>query len=136
MINKIINSFCKNPTKMKYEEFNEKTKELFEKYYKICIDEKRGNILRARKILNIIYLEKGIPQAHYFKNILNNSEEVYNYFLDQNIYNKDEDSRVLIFGRWQTIPRKQVAYGDQGLTYTFAGVTVPAKKMDTYTFGC
>lgn len=32
-----------------------------------------------------------------------------------------------IFGSWHAIPRKQAAYGDEGLSYTFSGVTVHPK---------
>uniref|UniRef100_A0A670ZRV0 DNA oxidative demethylase ALKBH2 n=1 Tax=Pseudonaja textilis TaxID=8673 RepID=A0A670ZRV0_PSETE len=32
-----------------------------------------------------------------------------------------------IFGKWHDIPRKQVTYGDAGLTYTYSGVTFSPK---------
>lgn len=35
-------------------------------------------------------------------------------------------AQVRIFGKWHSIPRQQVAYGDEGLKYTFSGKTVPA----------
>ncbi|KAJ8930727.1 hypothetical protein NQ314_016456, partial [Rhamnusium bicolor] len=34
---------------------------------------------------------------------------------------------VKVFGKWHEIPRQQVAYGDEGLKYTFSGITLPAK---------
>ena len=38
----------------------------------------------------------------------------------------DKQSKVKIFGKTFDVPRKQKAYGDSGLTYTFSNVTVPA----------
>ena len=38
----------------------------------------------------------------------------------------DKQSQVKIFGKTFDVPRKQRAYGDNGLTYTFSNVTVPA----------
>ena len=35
-------------------------------------------------------------------------------------------SKVKIFGKVHPIPRKQSAYGDEGLTYKYSGTTVPA----------
>ncbi|KAI8749176.1 Alpha-ketoglutarate-dependent dioxygenase alkB 2 [Biomphalaria glabrata] len=43
------------------------------------------------------------------------------------IYNVGELAKVQMFGKWIDIPRKQVAYGDEGLTYTFSGKTLPAR---------
>lgn len=37
------------------------------------------------------------------------------------------DSKIKIFGKTCDIPRKQVAFGDFGITYTFSGVKVPAQ---------
>lgn len=34
-----------------------------------------------------------------------------------------EDATVQVFGKVHSIPRKQAAYGDAGLTYTYSGVT-------------
>uniref|UniRef100_UPI00398F0438 DNA oxidative demethylase ALKBH2 n=1 Tax=Pristiophorus japonicus TaxID=55135 RepID=UPI00398F0438 len=36
-------------------------------------------------------------------------------------------TKVLVFGKWHDIPRKQVTYGDLGLTYTYSGVTLAPK---------
>lgn len=33
-----------------------------------------------------------------------------------------------MFGKYHEIPRQQVAYGDEGLKYSFSGVTVPARS--------
>ncbi|KAJ7309852.1 hypothetical protein JRQ81_007926 [Phrynocephalus forsythii] len=36
-------------------------------------------------------------------------------------------AQLHIFGKWHKIPRKQVTYGDPGLTYTYSGVTFSPK---------
>jgi len=36
-------------------------------------------------------------------------------------------AQVQIFGKWIPIPRKHVAHGDPGLTYTFSNNTIPAR---------
>jgi len=35
-------------------------------------------------------------------------------------------SKVFVFGKWHDIPRKQVAFGDDGLTYKYSNNVVPA----------
>lgn len=36
-------------------------------------------------------------------------------------------ARVLVFGKWHNVPRKQATYGDAGLTYTFSGLVLSPK---------
>ncbi|XP_055462493.1 DNA oxidative demethylase ALKBH2 [Psammomys obesus] len=36
-------------------------------------------------------------------------------------------AKVQVFGKWHSVPRKQAAYGDAGLTYTFSGLTLTPK---------
>lgn len=57
---------------------------------------------------------------------INNKEYLFKLLERDVIYNSNESSKVKIFGVEHEIPRKQVAYGDPGTTYTFAGVTVSA----------
>ncbi|XP_066466019.1 DNA oxidative demethylase ALKBH2 isoform X2 [Tiliqua scincoides] len=38
-----------------------------------------------------------------------------------------EGAKLHIFGKWHNIPRKQVTYGDAGLTYTYSGTTFTPK---------
>ena len=47
-------------------------------------------------------------------------------------YNKD--SKVFVHGKWHNVPRKQAAYGDAGLTYTFSGSTVAAQPWSNAPF--
>lgn len=36
-------------------------------------------------------------------------------------------SQVLVYNKWHPIPRQHAAYGDDGITYTYSGVTVKAQ---------
>ena len=40
-------------------------------------------------------------------------------------------AQVKIFGKTHPIPRQQSAYGDQGITYRYSGITLPAKTWTT-----
>ncbi|VDI81515.1 alpha-ketoglutarate-dependent dioxygenase alkB homolog 2 [Mytilus galloprovincialis] len=42
-------------------------------------------------------------------------------------YNTGQLAKVKVFGKWHDIPRKQVAYGDAGLSYKFSSTIVPAR---------
>lgn len=54
------------------------------------------------------------------KEILTRCENELSYF-------DEELAQVQIFGKWIQIPRKHVAHGDPGLTYTFSNNTIPAR---------
>jgi len=56
------------------------------------------------------------------------ASKIFNQLEEQIVYNKKEDSIVKVFGKEYLIPRKQVAFGDPGLAYTFSGVTVDPKQ--------
>lgn len=38
-----------------------------------------------------------------------------------------EGAKLHVFGKWHNLPRKQVTYGDAGLTYTYSGTTFVPK---------
>lgn len=42
-------------------------------------------------------------------------------------FDSPEASRVFVHGKWREIPRRQTAYGDEGLSYCFSGTRVPAR---------
>ena len=44
------------------------------------------------------------------------------------------NSKVFVYGKWHKISRKQTAYGDAGLNYTFSGTTVPAQPCNNAPF--
>lgn len=55
------------------------------------------------------------------------ADELFSSLEDTVQYYDGRLTKVRVFGRWHQIPRQQVAYGDEGLNYTFSGVTIPAK---------
>ncbi|KAG5868638.1 hypothetical protein JTB14_032799 [Gonioctena quinquepunctata] len=46
-------------------------------------------------------------------------------------YYEGDLTKVRVFGKWHPIPRQQVAYGDEGMMYTFSGATIPAKPWSS-----
>ncbi|GJQ84063.1 putative THO complex [Trypoxylus dichotomus] len=42
-------------------------------------------------------------------------------------YFEGELSKIKVFDKWHNIPRQQAAYGDEGVSYKFSGLVVPAK---------
>ncbi|XP_063310755.1 DNA oxidative demethylase ALKBH2 isoform X1 [Pelobates fuscus] len=42
-------------------------------------------------------------------------------------YFPEDLSRVQVYGKWHNVPRKQVTYGDDGLSYKFSGITLSPK---------
>lgn len=50
-------------------------------------------------------------------------------YCESNIKYYDGDlTKVRLFNKWHKIPRKQIAFGDFGLTYKFSGISLPAQK--------
>jgi len=58
------------------------------------------------------------------------ADKYYTIFESKLEYNKKDDSKVKVFGKEYFIKRKQVAYGEDGTYYTFAGNTVYAKSWN------
>ncbi|KAK7869079.1 hypothetical protein R5R35_000798 [Gryllus longicercus] len=46
---------------------------------------------------------------------------------DELEYFKGDLTRIFVYGKWHDIPRQQVSFGDEGLSYKFSGTTVPAR---------
>lgn len=55
------------------------------------------------------------------------ADDILRQLEDKIVYNTGMLAKVKLFGKWLDIPRKQTAYGDEGLSYTFSGNTVPAR---------
>lgn len=70
--------------------------------------------------------------VHYYDKFFDkNKADSYFNVLEQNVvYNSDEESQVMVYGKKHVIPRKQVAFGDLGTSYNFAGVTVAANPWN------
>lgn len=98
---------------------------MLQQIYNINTVSKPKSIASWNDHINIYYYPEFIikPKADKYFNIL-----------EQNLtYNSAEDSKVKIMGKEYEIARKQVAYGEPGTTYTFAGITVPARSWNDQT---
>ncbi|XP_040052630.2 DNA oxidative demethylase ALKBH2 isoform X1 [Gasterosteus aculeatus] len=51
------------------------------------------------------------------------ADKMFKQLEEEVVYSTGEDATVQVFGKVHSIPRKQAAYGDAGLTYTYSGVT-------------
>lgn len=78
--------------------------------------------------INVYYFEQFIESAF--------ADQFLELMENEMIYNSDEDSKVCVFGKYYKIPRKQVAYGDKGIKYNFAGSTVQAKDWNNHNKIC
>ncbi|CAG0885491.1 unnamed protein product [Cyprideis torosa] len=63
----------------------------------------------------------------YAKNVLSKPTSFFVDLEKQVKWNTGDLAKVKLFGKWHNIPRKQAAYGDEGLSYRFSGNTIPAK---------
>lgn len=75
---------------------------------------------------------------HYSSDFLSNVKaDKYFNILEQNlVYNTPQESKVKVFGKEYEIKRKQVAYGDAGTSYSFAGATIYAKSWNNNDIIC
>ncbi|XP_064582738.1 DNA oxidative demethylase ALKBH2 isoform X2 [Zonotrichia leucophrys gambelii] len=55
------------------------------------------------------------------------ADEIFQELEKEVEYFEDEMTKLQVFGTWHKIPRKQVTYGDPGLSYTYSGVTFHPK---------
>ena len=70
-------------------------------------------------------------ELDYF--ILYNNTKANKIFneLEKNVtYYTGDLARVKVYGKWHKIPRKQVAFGNKGLSYHFSGNIVPATPWE------
>ena len=70
--------------------------------------------------------------VHYYAKFLDKykADKYYSILEEKLVYNSAEDSKVVVYGKTFDIPRKQVAYGEPGTYYRFAGNTVKAKSWN------
>ncbi|XP_054290214.1 DNA oxidative demethylase ALKBH2-like [Macrosteles quadrilineatus] len=54
------------------------------------------------------------------------ADDLLEWFEKNVEYFSGDLAQVKVFGKWHKIPRKQVSYGEAGLSYKFSGNTVPA----------
>ena len=89
----------------------------------------------------LLVTSKETSWTHINENDLNisyavilSSEECKDIFIkleDEIEYYSGSLAQVKIFGKTHPIPRQQSAYGDQGITYRYSGITLPAKTWTT-----
>ncbi len=79
----------------------------------------------------IANLEDNIFISYYKNFIYDDDNALLKFFEKHIIYNSDEESKIKIFGKEIMIPRKQVAYGDKGTTYSFSGTTINARDWNS-----
>ncbi|XP_074525468.1 DNA oxidative demethylase ALKBH2 isoform X2 [Halichoeres trimaculatus] len=51
------------------------------------------------------------------------ADQLFKRLEEELVYSTGEEAKVQVFGKVYNIPRKQATYGDEGLTYTYSGVT-------------
>ncbi|XP_072244063.1 DNA oxidative demethylase ALKBH2 [Leuresthes tenuis] len=51
------------------------------------------------------------------------ADDLFKQLEEEVVYSTGEESKVQVFGKVYNIPRKQATYGDEGLRYTYSGVT-------------
>ncbi|XP_044131288.1 DNA oxidative demethylase ALKBH2 [Bufo gargarizans] len=55
------------------------------------------------------------------------ADEIFQQLEKDIVYFTGDLSKVQVYGKWHNVPRKQVTFGDEGLTYTFSGITLSPK---------
>ena len=83
-----------------------------------------GNVLTNDAFTNTRYNGLNISYAVIFSR--KTADKILQDLESNLIYN--EKSQVKIFGKVFDVPRKQTAFGEKGLSYTFSGVTVPGQR--------
>lgn len=70
--------------------------------------------------------------VHYKRDFLDQktANKYFSILEDKLVYQPKEESQVTVYGKKHYIPRKQVAYGEPGLYYSFSGVKVPTKDWN------
>uniref|UniRef100_A0A6I8Q8D4 DNA oxidative demethylase ALKBH2 n=2 Tax=Xenopus tropicalis TaxID=8364 RepID=A0A6I8Q8D4_XENTR len=57
----------------------------------------------------------------------NEADDIFQQLEKDIVYFSGNLSQVMVYGKWHNVPRKQVMYGDEGLHYTFSGITLSPK---------
>ncbi|XP_073438702.1 DNA oxidative demethylase ALKBH2 [Dendrobates tinctorius] len=93
---------------------------------------KRCRIEMMDSFLNQIYTWKRVRAENLscdYTFLFNKTEanELFQQLEKDIVYFTGEMSKVQVYGKWHNVPRKQVTFGDEGLTYTFSGITLSPK---------
>nr|XP_033812720.1 DNA oxidative demethylase ALKBH2 isoform X2 [Geotrypetes seraphini]XP_033812721.1 DNA oxidative demethylase ALKBH2 isoform X2 [Geotrypetes seraphini] len=90
----------------------------------------KGVILQAKRDKNFTWKKISAEGLDCDYTLLFNKTEADKIFCDlekEITYFSGDSTKVQVYGKWHNIPRKQVTYGDPGLTYTYSGVTLSPK---------
>lgn len=79
---------------------------------------------------------ESIKCIEYIPNFLPDklSDNAFENIIKEVEFLTDEESSIKIFGKIINIPRKQCAYGDEGTSYQFSGITIGGKIWDDVPF--
>ncbi|KAM4053106.1 DNA oxidative demethylase ALKBH2 [Anomaloglossus baeobatrachus] len=93
---------------------------------------KKGRIENMDSLLEETYTWKRIRAENLscdYTTLFNKTEanDLFQQLEKNIIYFTGELSKVKVYGKWHNVPRKQVTFGDEGLTYTFSGITLSPK---------
>lgn len=73
----------------------------------------------------------------YYKKFINDDDhKIFKYLEKQLTYYTGEETKIKMCGIDIMIPRKQVAYGEKGTSYSFSGTTIFAKDWNEDTELC
>lgn len=87
------------------------------------------SVIRQGRSTLYLDLDSGL-NLHYTRGLVDaeDSKTIFRLLERHLTYNSAKDSKVLIFGKYVDIPRRQVAYGEPGTFYRFAGNVVEARN--------
>ena len=94
---------------------------------------KRSSQLKTDELLNVQFHNNCMKKILHEELFIDygvvfdkrNADQIFQLLESQIVYNKL--SQVKLFGKLIDVPRKQTAFGDEGLSYTFSGVTLFAQ---------
>ncbi|GIY47088.1 DNA oxidative demethylase ALKBH2, partial [Caerostris extrusa] len=78
---------------------------------------------------NITDVNLKLRYAKIFSNIT--SKYIFDRLENETKYYSGDLLKVMVYGKWHNIPRKQVAFGDDCLSYKFSGISLPSKPWQS-----
>ncbi|CAN2390687.1 1-ethyladenine demethylase activity, partial [Pristimantis euphronides] len=96
------------------------------------LTEKKRRTEKADSSLEQTYSWKRIRAENLscdYTSLFNKAEanELFQQLEKDIVYFTGDLAKVQVYGKWHSVPRKQVTFGDEGLTYTFSGITLSPK---------
>lgn len=113
------------PGKRKREDLDRKTEEIGNS--KLKDDTRRGLVLSEKAYTWRNIQSEGLECDYTLLFAKAEADEIFTELENNISYFSGDLTKVQVFGKWHNIARKQVTYGDAGLTYTYSGVTLSPK---------